>query len=105
METPNASYLYTHLSTEDGKKSEELDEILAITQGKRWVILGDLNIDRGKAMVEKKGFIDHLDNVLTCEEESIDYVLTLKGSDISIKGEVIPTDHLSDHEAVRAVIA
>ncbi len=114
METASASYLYTHLHPKDSPRAQEirqeqLDEILEITSqdGKPWVIVGDMNIDRespGYNAMQEKGFVDHLDNVPTCEEESIDYVLTLKGSDISVKGKVIPTDHLSDHEAVGAVI-
>ena len=135
METENCSFLYTHLHPKSTPlatriRQRQLKEILDLIEHKGqetpWIVLGDLNINRGSSQHEEMknlGFVDEIENAhgiipTSAEglsegkvkyEESLDYFLTLKGKPIPMETKVIdtysnPGAALSDHKAIVANI-
>jgi len=134
VETEKVNYVYVHLHPKETDRAkeirqEQLAEIKKITEdfanGKAWVILGDINIERGstghQAMLEM-GFCDVIQeqhgNVETCinglEEgekrnpESIDGFLVI-GGDLQMQTEIHdtyedPRKALTDHKGISALI-
>lgn len=134
VETEKVHYLYVHLHPKETNRAkeirlEQLAEIRKITEefanGKVWVVLGDINIERGSAghrsMLEM-GFRDLIQeqhgNVETCingleaggkrDPESIDGFLVI-GGDLVMQTEIHdtyedPRKALSDHKGISALL-
>lgn len=134
VETEKVNYVYVHLHPKETDRAkeirqEQLAEIKKITEkfanGKTWVILGDINIERGsaghQAMLEM-GFRDVIQeqhgNVETCinglgegekrNPESIDGFLVIGGG-LQMQTEIHdtyedPRKALTDHKGISALI-
>ena len=134
VETEKVNYIYVHLHPKETDRAkeirlEQLAEIKKITEdsasGKVWVVLGDINIERGsaghQAMLEM-GFRDVIQeqhgNIETCingleegekrDPESIDGFLVI-GGDLLMQMEIHdtyedPRKALSDHKGISALL-
>jgi len=133
VETDKVNYLYTHLhptETDRAKeiRQEQLEEIKALIEenknGKAWVVLGDINIERGSEgheSMQAKGFQDVIQdqhgNIETCingleegitkDPKSFDAFLVF--GDLILETSVQdtyqePRKALSDHKAITAII-
>lgn len=135
METKEYRYLYTHLHPQNTPasisiRSRQIQEIKRLIESKEgstpWVVLGDLNIDRGSEghqEMKESDFIDVIEEehgpVSTAAEglekgsikteESLDYFLTVRDKPIAVQTQVIDTytdkrNALSDHKAIVATL-
>lgn len=120
LETANHRYLYAHLNPKSERiRHEQFKEIQLIVkeEGSPWLILGDLNVDRGSSLhdsVKKDGFYDVIESQhgrvsTSLEGESIDYFLTFKDQPIIMVTKIIDTydnrqKALSDHKAIVAEV-